>query len=404
MPQLITKILGSRPKQSAYQYDDVIMNWIYSVLCDCYHLNGTTALRSSFTEIPGIKFPSHDVIGRVFKSLATPNIVFHREEGKKPHEMNLNIPMNELLIATACKLGLLNQMTGYTLDFDATVVATEKADSQFTYKQFFGYNPSVAFLGNSIPVFIEGKSGATHAAFKMADTLGTIMELLSKQNVKVARLRSDAAAFSQSVVEFCTDRGIEFFIRAKRSKGLYEQLEHVEWTPCEIGHIPQELASIRYDFGGKDYRVVVHRRKLHGDDKTDDTGYLKDGYMYRSIMTNNYTMSDEQVIRFYAKRGAVERNFTNLNEFNFENLPFSYLNENCVFMIVCAMGYVMYQHLLRKFSGKLPWIRKNLMPKTFIKHFIFVTMIWVVENGIKVAELDSDGIRDYSPLYSRPPS
>lgn len=49
-------------------------------------------------------------------------------------------------------------------------------------------------------------------------------------------------------------------------------------------------------------------------------------------------MSEEEVIRFYNARGASERNFdVQNNDFGWAHLPFSFMNENAVFMLLTAM-------------------------------------------------------------------
>jgi hypothetical protein len=63
----------------------------------------------------------------------------------------------------------------------------------------------------------------------------------------------------------------------------------------------------------------------------------------------------------------------------------------------------MYHHVIRKFSKRLPFVKNNFRLKNFIFNFIAVTMEWVIENGEKIPVIYSPE-RDYSPLWSRPPS
>ena len=83
----------------------------------------------------------------------------------------------------------------------------------------------------------------------------------------------------------------------------------------------------------------------------------KDEWRYLAIITNNRTMSEYEIIRFYNQRGEIERNFDDLkNNFNWGHLPFSFLNENTVFMIISAIVSIIYQYLIRKFSKKVDFV------------------------------------------------
>ncbi len=61
-------------------------------------------------------------------------------------------------------------------------------------------------------------------------------------------------------------------------------------------------------------------------------------YVYRCIITNDWNSSETDIIAFYNKRGESEKNFdVQNNDFGWAHLPFSFLAENTVFMIVTAM-------------------------------------------------------------------
>lgn len=66
--------------------------------------------------------------------------------------------------------------------------------------------------------------------------------------------------------------------------------------------------------------------------------FTGDTYIYRSILTNDYQGTEKEVIEYYNARGASEKIFDEMNnDFGWKHLPFSFLNENCSFMIITAM-------------------------------------------------------------------
>jgi len=156
IPRLIDNFLGKRVKQAKYSYSDVILSWVYSVLCGSERLEDVKQLKHYFSEIPNNRHPSPDRIADIFKSFATPVTKHYKET--VDHELNLNIPLNELLLHTALKLGQLNKNSNATLDYDNVITPCEKYDSRKTYSEVIGYFPSVAFIGKT-PVYIENRNG-----------------------------------------------------------------------------------------------------------------------------------------------------------------------------------------------------------------------------------------------------
>lgn len=59
---------------------------------------------------------------------------------------------------------------------------------------------------------------------------------------------------------------------------------------------------------------------------------------YYSIITNDEENSEEEIIKYYNKRGSIERIFDQMNnDFNWVHLPSSDMNQNTVFMLLTAL-------------------------------------------------------------------
>jgi len=104
-----------------------------------------------------------------------------------------------------------------------------------------------------------------------------------------------------------------------------------------------------------------------------------------AILTNNETLSDKEVYFFYNKRGAIERNFDDLkNNFNWRRLPFNFLNENTILMILSAIAYIVYQYIINSFSKKVDFIKKNFWLMNFIFHLIIVGSEWISPQTLRL--------------------
>ena len=99
---------------------------------------------------------------------------------------------------------------------------------------------------------------------------------------------------------------------------------------------------------------------------------------YRCILTNNRTSIEKGIITFYNERGASEKNFDiQNNDFGWSHLPFSFMAENMVFMMVTAMLKNFYHYLIRNISEKVKPLKKTSRLKAFILHFVSVPAKWV---------------------------
>ena len=94
----------------------------------------------------------------------------------------------------------------------------------------------------------------------------------------------------------------------------------------------------------------------------------------------------KEIITFYNERGASEKNFDiQNNDFGWSHLPFSFMAENMVFMMVTAMLKNFY--LVRHISEKVKPLKKTSRLKAFILHFVSVPAKWVRMGRLNVLNL-----------------
>jgi hypothetical protein len=71
------------------------------------------------------------------------------------------------------------------------------------------------------------------------------------------------------------------------------------------------------------------------------------------ILTNDFEMTDDQVVFFYNARGGEEREFDVVkNDFGWNKMPFSRMEQNAVFLLIMAMCKNLYVHVSLNSSQK----------------------------------------------------
>lgn len=411
LPQLIDHKLGKRPKQAKYSFSSVIMGLIYGNFCGGKRLEDGRILKRQFGLHPTAKFCSPDTVGRVLKSLAVPTtcipnsytvnldispkfshekikadaINAHKEPADlkitkavedQDNQINIHTAFNELLVDISCNLKLLVPGQNYILDYDTIVIPVEKKDSRYSYKCCRAYNPGVCFI-NSIPVYIEGRNGNSSPALKIRDAINMALTILKSHNITVTTVRMDAASYQKELIADLESKGLQYFIRAGKVKSLYRKLDETKWQKGKNGSRDCELMDVIGKLSGthQPTRFVISRMAFYN--KKNASGFADD-LTLRTIITNNYSLTANEVIATYNKRGSMEREFDDLlNQFNWKRLPFSYLNQNVVYMIIQAIAKVIYQYVILKFSKKVKELQPTYRLKKFITYFISIPVSWI---------------------------
>ncbi len=372
---MINNNLGKRIKQSKYQYSDVLGSWILNCICGAKRIEDVQ--KKYFRGIPNINQPSSDRVAQIFRSLACKSKLAI-SDSKIIHPINFNLKLNNLLIDSALKLKLLEKKSGYLLDYDNTVIINKKFDSKKTYLEGAprGYQPGCGFI-NSIPVFIEGRNGNTPSLYHTLESIKTCINFLDNKNITVSEFRADAAFHNGKLMEYLDSNGITFYIRdSNKASSVRRKAKYIKnWHTIkngnqliEIGSAIQKAAHLT-DEKNKSYRFVVTKK------------ISKNREVFRGILTNDlYEKSDKEILEIYNERAGrpCEERFKILkNDFCWNKLPFSFMEENTVFMIISAMAYIIYRHCKIKFSKVLDFVKPNKRLKHFIHEFILISSEWI---------------------------
>jgi uncharacterized protein with von Willebrand factor type A (vWA) domain len=120
---------------------------------------------------------------------------------------------------------------------------------------------------------------------------------------------------------------------------------------------------------------------------------------YRSILTNDQETSGKEVIEYYNKRGTEEKTIDILNnDFGWGKMPFSFMEENTVFLMVMMICKNIYTWLIRKFATVFSALKENFRIKKFIFRFVTVPVKWIKRGRQTILKIYSD--KPYELLIS----
>jgi hypothetical protein len=367
--QFIDNELGERTKLFGYNYSDILLTRIYTAFCGGNATEDVNYVReNTLNKLKGITIPSADTILRGDVELSVPCEFIKTDSGKE-NKININPKMNEFLIRSAIKFNQLKPNdTGLIYDFDHQFIPAEKYDAEYSYKKKKGYFPAVATISN-IPVYIEGRNGNCNVKTAQLATHKRALAALAKQGVKPKYARMDCGSYIKEVTDCFHGENILFFIRASNSEALLTRAADAEnWQCCTINFQDMEVASFSYQFGKYEHRIIAYRLP----NKTGQiSAFTRDAKNYLFIITNNWEISEIEAIKFYNKRGDSERVFDiQNNDFNWNSMPHSFLEENTVYLIIMAVAHIIYKWLLAIFSEVVEGLTKTSRLKKFIFRFV----------------------------------
>ena len=389
---LLNNNLPVMAKQSKYDWFDVIMSYWSVFFCggDCAE-DLAINLKDGIRNNPLINIPSPDRVLNRLKSLSDTPQFLTAKRGKVVHQFSLAEELNRLNIK------MLSALPGFqkkdvVLDYDNTLIFTEKADARLTYKKENGYFPGVGIVGKHI-VYLENRNGNSTAHVLQHKTIERMCALLKEAGVTIDVIRADSASYTYEIIKAIETNAKRFFIKARMTGTLEKAIANIkEWKEIKMGDSIVLRGTTSFtpfvrsskDHGDdidnlKQYRVVV-TKKARSDGQIN--AFTGEACIYSPIMTNDFKMTDDEVVYFYNARGAQEREFDILkNDFGWDKMPFSKLEQNTVFLLIMSMCRNLYAHIIEKFSEKVKFLSPNFRIKKFIFRFICIPGKWVKSGG-----------------------
>ena len=395
LKELIDSTLGQRGKVGkAYPYSEVITTLHKSILCGGTCIEDVNTLAAHFDLRAGNHTPGADTIGRGLKELAVENTEYSCEKSRKTYAFNTADKLNLLLLKIVRHLKLVTPGESVVLDFDHQFLPTDKHDAKYSYKGANGYFPGNATIGG-VFVGCENRDGNANVKFCQAETLRRILTRVRQElGVTIGKFRADCGSYSAEIIGEVEKHCDTFYIRAANCADRCDRFRNSDgWAPVEIDNVPCEVKSFEDSdlIEGKTYRLVVQRTPKRDSDGKVVTGIYGTEYVYRAIITNDWDMGDKDVILFYNQRGASERNFDVLNnDFCWSHLPFSFLDQNTVFLLVTAMLKNIFLYLTTRLSKVIPALRATSRLKKLMLHFICVPAKWIRRGRRQILNLYTD--------------
>jgi len=375
------------PAQSKYTWKDLLYSFWSIFFCggDCAE-DLSMHLRPTFNGNPFIKVPSPDRVLERMKDLSQPSNIYTVPRGISQHEFSINLPLNRMNLSLLKRLSSIDSKKA-VLDYDNTLLFAKKADAAMTYKKQFGYAPGVGIIGKNI-VYVENRNGNSAAANLQEDTLERMFNLLEEQNINIDKFRADGASYKLSTLNVITRHANKFYIRANMSHSLDEAINQItHWEEVkykdEIAYQGSVIFTPFEKIAGRrkqndmvnPYRLVVTKiNRIDGQYNL----FTDEPCNYHAILTNDYVLSNKEVVDFYNLRGAIEKEFDVMkNDFGWNNMPFSCLANNTVFLILTAICRNIYQYIICSFSSLYKHLSPNFRIKKFIFRFICIPAKWI---------------------------
>jgi hypothetical protein len=388
--QLLNNCLPKLSGNSHYTWKDLIFSFWSVYFCggSCVEDIGDN-FRDFLKDSPFIKPPSPDRVLSRFKDLSKSKDVCKTKRGEAINEFSENSTLSMLNIKLLKRLNPEKYLKkDLILDYDNTIIFTNKADAKMTYKREYGYCPGVGIIGSDI-VGIQNRNGNSVAYALQEKTLETMFENLKQEGVTIDAFRADSGSYKFDIINTVNKYVNKFYVRIKMRPSIYQAINKVDnWTEIKTndGRTLFRGSSkftpfkrVARDQKQKDllreYRIIV--TKENNNDGQINI-FTNEACVYSCIMTSDFEKTDDEIVFLYNQRGAVEREFDVLkNDFGWKHLPFSKLEQNTVFMIFTAMCRNLYTYIIQKFSKLYQNLKANFRIKKFIFRFICIPAKWI---------------------------
>lgn len=234
-----------------------------------------------------------------------------------PKESSGLAALNEVKRRTiAAYVSALKPGKEVTLDVDAQLVETNKANAEHCYEGYKAYQPmQVCWAETMLVLTDQFRDGNVPASKETKEVVDEAYGLLPLGDWEV-KVRSDSAAYEQKVLDHWDGRGWRFAVSADMSPELRAEIEKVgvgEWKAWKIerGGVVREWAEVAYvpsrKYENKDshpYRYLAIRiRRQQGELFEDGVGIR-----HFAVVTNIWDMPGQALLEWQrGKAGTIEQ-------------------------------------------------------------------------------------------------
>lgn len=384
---LLRDNLPTLPNQSKYSWKDIFYSYWSVLFCggDCaedLEINLSSGLKNN----PYINIPSSDRLLERLKSLSVPHVKLKTKRGTAINEFSYNHLLSDLNIKLLKKLDSFSSKN-ITLDYDNTFIYNNKSDAKNTYTKSRGYCPGVGLIDNKI-VYVENRNGNCAPHTLQEQTLKRMFDLLKSNKIRVNSFRADSASYKFEVINTVQEYVDKFYVRAVVNDRISEAISKInKWSEIKVdgkvylrgstSFVPftNTAKKLKKEHLLKEFRLIVTKEKRRD---CQLNVFTQEAYNYSPIITNDFDKTDDEVVIFYNQRGKEEREFDVLkNDFGWNKLPFSKLEQNTTFLIMTSMCRNIYDYIINQFSKSSSILKPYYRIKKFIFRFICIPAKWV---------------------------
>ena len=234
----------------------------------------------------------------------------------------------------------------FTLDIDATIIEADKGDATEAYEGTVGYQPIIGFLfENRWIISEEFRTGSASPAGGMKEFIKDCKAQMP-EGTRMARFRSDSAAYNHEVTDYCDENHIEYVIGADKDAAvqmLYESIPSRAWVRylAPNSRKEREVAETVHSFnkGKGSFRIIFVR-------DVDPQGELfAECLRWRALITSApmEKMSAADVVNWYNKRGTAENFIRELKHgVGMLHVPCGQFEANAAFFRIGAIAYNLF--------------------------------------------------------------
>ena len=174
--------------------------------------------------------------------------------------------IDELSLNFSVKALKAKKVKEVIFDADVSIIEGNKKESKKTYKGFRGMGSLLGFA-KGYCLYSDFRNGNVHASVGLLEQLKYIHGKLPKNGIKMI-YRPNSAGFTHEIIDYCTNNGITYYIRAKEF-GLLKR----EAYGCEFEDLTEEKQISEFVYTLKDapIRIITTREKLKTDLPLDPT-------------------------------------------------------------------------------------------------------------------------------------
>jgi hypothetical protein len=257
--------------------------------------------------------------------------------------------IGEVIGQAAVKVIRAKGLKRITLDIDALMVESQKADVAMNYDGEWGYCPVMVSCAElKMPVAGLFRPGNASPMANLAGLLRRVIDVLKRElpALEIA-VRSDSAGYQAKVVGVCEASGAHFTITARKDLSVLETIRSVPrkaWRSYDAPAYPHkktEIAETVHAFGDQtvsSYRLIVLRWPKEERDLFDD-----DPYAYHAVLTDHEGRA-ELVMQFHRNRQDKSENMNkeHVGGFALSKLPCRSLMANAAYFQITILAHVVF--------------------------------------------------------------